>query len=500
MVGSKKVDWIRRSNALKFRVRHFIEGRNVEGRGGALKKNGPRDGRMLYRFRGGNVQDVGEAVSSSRCAFEDGRWSKISVTNRVEIMRKFASLIEKHSHELALLECLDVGKPISDSVNIDIPMTVASINDAAEAADKLGSRVYGVDQSHLSYQLRRPRGVVAGLVGWNFPLVLAAAKIGPALAMGNSLVLKPSEVTSLATGRLGELAVEAGVPPGVLNIVNGDAGVGAILAHHCDVDMLTFTGSSATGKKMLIAAGKSNMKRLLLECGGKAPNIVFDDSPHLEAVAEAVVARAFWNQGQVCTASSRLLIQESIKDELLRIVIEKTSELKPGDPLRPETRFGALVSKSHLQRVNAFIKDAEREGTQIAYRSDSRPPVPGGFYASPVIFDNVRPEQQIAREEVFGPVLSVMGFRDDAEAIQIANDTIYGLSAVVWTKDVSRAHRVTQGIDAGWIVVNASDGQVPGTGGGPISVGGHKQSGIGVEGGVQGLEAYTTQTAVQYFL
>jgi acyl-CoA reductase-like NAD-dependent aldehyde dehydrogenase len=441
-----------------------------------------------------------EAVSTARRAFDDGRWSKLPTQRRKDVLHKLASLIEAHKEELALLECLDVGKPISDALGFDVPAAAALIRFNAEAADKFYGKVYGVDQSSLSYQLRRPVGVVAGIVGWNFPLLLATGKIGPALATGNSLVLKPSELTSFSAGRVAELAMDAGVPEGVFNVIHGGGGVGASLAHHSGVDLVTFTGSTHTGKSLLIAAGQSNMKRLILECGGKAPNIVFDDSPNLEAVADAVVTRAFYNQGEVCSASSRLLIQESIKDEFLPILIRKASALSPGDPLRADTKFGAVVSQGHKKKILVYIDSGEREGARRVYQSDASVPHEGGYYIPPVIFDRVSPGQTIAQEEIFGPVLSVISFRDEEEAIQIANSTIYGLSAILWTKDLGRAHRVTQGIKAGLIVVNAIDKPAGGPGKGVMSVGGHKESGAGVEGGLEGLEEYTSRTTVQFFV
>lgn len=495
------IDWIGRSQALQLGVRNFIDGRWQEPAGpDTLEKYSPRDGALLCRFGAGEAREVDAAVASARRAFEDGRWSNLSVQVRKDVLHKLAALIHEHREELALLECLDVGKPITDALTIDVPMAAGTVRFNAEALDKLHGKVYGVDRSSLTYQLRRPLGVVAGIVGWNFPLVLAAHKVAPVLATGNSLVLKPSELTSLSAARLAELAVEAGVPEGVFNVVHGGGALGAALAEHRDVDLLTFTGSSATGKKLLIASGQSNMKRLVLECGGKAPNIVFDDSPNLEAVADAIVARAFWNQGQVCTASSRLLIQESIKNELLPLLIEKSSTLIPGDPLKAETRFAALISHGHQQKVRDYIASGQSEGARIAYQSSASAPFAKGFYVPPVIFDRVLPEHRIANEEIFGPILSVLSFRDEAEAIRIANSTIYGLSAILWTKDLGRAHRVTQGIKAGSIVVNATGKPTGGPGEGVVSVGGHKQSGMGVEGGMEGLEAYTSQTAVQIFV
>lgn len=500
-MSSSNIDWVSRAQAFRPEIQDFIGGRRLApGADHPFEKLSPRDGRLLYRIGSSATSAVDAAVNAARCAFAEGGWSRAPVPHRKRVLHRLADLIDEHREEFALLECLDVGKPIRDAMNFDAPNAAAIIRYSAEAADKIHGRVYGTDQSSLSYQLRRPVGVVAGIVGWNFPLVLAVEKIGPALATGNSLVLKPSELTSLSAARVAELAIEAGLPHGVFNVIHGDPQVGSAVASHRDVDLLTFTGSSRTGKKLLVASGESNMKRLILECGGKAPNIVFDDCPDLQAVAEGIVARAFWNQGQVCTASSRLLVHSSIKDELLQIIIQKASSLSPGDPLQPATTFGAVVSQEHQRKVQSYVESGERDGATIVYRSDAPAPVAGGFYVPPVIFADVLPQHRIAQEEIFGPVLSVLAFRDEEEAVRIANSTVYGLSAILWTKDLGRAHRLTHAIDAGWIVVNATGKATGGPGTSVVSIGGHKESGIGLEGGLEGLEGYTSKTAVQFFV
>lgn len=494
-------DWVARASALRLQVQNIVGGRSLEGdRAGVLHKSSPRDGRELYTFAAGSPRDVDAAVAIARRGFVDGRWSQLPAHRRGEVLYRLAALLEERADEFALLESLDTGKPIRDAVAFDVPRAAATFRFAAAAGDKLTGQVYGVDARSLSYQARRPLGVVGGIIGWNFPLVLAAEKIAPALATGNSVVLKPSELTSLSAARLAQLALEAGVPEGVLNVIHGSPEVGSALAHHQDVDMITFTGSSRTGKLLLVAAGESNMKRLLLECGGKAPNIVFNDAPDLGAVADGIIARAFWNQGQVCTASSRLLVQQDIRPELLRLVIERASALHPGDPLKQATTFGALVSAGHRDKVLGYVGSGEREGARAIYRASAPDPLPGGFYVAPVIFDEVSPAHRIAQEEIFGPVLSVLSFRDEEEAARLANSTIYGLSAILWTRDLGRAHRVSQSIDAGWIVVNATASPTGGPGPGMLSIGGHKQSGIGVEGGVEGLKAYTRESAIQLFV
>lgn len=494
----ESIDWVSRGSQLKPTVRNFVNGKWSAVAGPPVRKFNPRDGSLLVEFGAGDPKSVDEAVTHARRTFNDGRWSGLSIDKRKAVLYRLAELIERQREEFALLECLDVGKPIREAFHFDVPAAVAKIKYSAESADKLYGSVYAVDHKSVSYELLRSMGVVAAIVGWNFPLLLAITKIGPALVTGNSLVLKPSEMTSLSAARVSELALEAGLPEGVLNVIHGGPQVGEMLAKHGDVDLVTFTGSTRTGKKLLIAAGQSNMKRLLLECGGKAPNIIFDDLPNLDRVADAVVRRAFYNQGEVCSASSRLLVHEGVKENFLALLMEKSAALGVGDPLLPETQFGALVTAEHRQKVLGYIEVGEREGARAAYRSKAKAPFPRGFYVPPVIFDDVLPHHTIAQEEIFGPVLSVLSFRDETEAINIANSTIYGLSAILWTKDIGRAHRVTQGIRAGWIVVNAT-GSPSGSIGEALAVEGHKQSGMGTEGGLEGLKAYTSRSVVQVF-
>jgi len=492
--------WAARAQALRLEVSDFVNGRRCVSEGNPLREKwSPRDGTPLYRFHDSTGSEVREAVGNARATIRDGRWAGLSVQQRKDVLYKLARLIEQNRDELALLEGLDVGKPITDALNIDVPTAATIIRATAEAIDYVSGKVYLASGTNLAYQLQRPVGVVAGLIGWNFPLILAATKIAPALAAGNSLVLKPSELTPLSAIRLAELALEAGVPPGVLNVVNGGAEVGEVLASHHDVDLMSFTGSTRTGKMLLVAAGQSNMKRVILECGGKAPNIVFEDAPDLDAVATAVVERAFWNQGQVCTASSRLLVQASIKDALLERVVAKARLLAPGDPLEESTRFGALVSAGHRDKVLSYIDRGAQEGAAAACRAEISPPFAQGFYVAPVIFDRVSPGMAIAQEEIFGPVLAVLTFKDTEEAIQIANDSLYGLSAIAWTRDLARVQRLSYALQSGSVTVFATAQPAPGPGEGVLTVGGLKQSGIGVEGGLEGIQAYMTQTAVQLY-
>jgi acyl-CoA reductase-like NAD-dependent aldehyde dehydrogenase len=497
----EQVDWLARAKLAHLRARGFVNGRwCVDGPGEALPKFSPRDGTLLYTLAAADPLQVDEAVSAARASFEDGRWSDLPVQRRKDVLHKLASLIESHHEEFALLECLDVGKPISDALHFDVPSAVASIRFNAEAVDKVYGKVYGADRTSLSYELLRPAGVVAAVVGWNFPLYLAAQKIGPALAAGNSLILKPSELTSLSAARVAELAIEAGVPEGIFNVIHGDGRVGAALARHGEIELLTFTGSSRTGKALLVAAGESNMKRLILECGGKTPNIVFDDCPDVEAVARSVAASAFWNQGQVCIASSRLLVQEGIREELLTVLTREVTALTAGDPLKPDTRHGALVSRNHQQKVMSFIERGEKEGSRRIHCSNTAPPIEGGFYVPATLFDGVSEDSAIARDEIFGPVLTVLSFKNDEEAIRIANGTIYGLASIAWTKDPARAHRLAQSVRSGSMMCYATARPKGGPSDAVLSLGGHKQSGWGVEGGVAGVEEYLSRTAVQVFV
>jgi len=500
MSSGRAGDWVAKAKYISLDVRDLIDGRSLAGLGAVREKLSPRDGQPLYSFSDTTPHELDEAVRAARTTVEDGRWSGLSVQQRKDVLFRLARLLEERHEEFALLECLDVGKPIRDALSVDVPAAVASIRASAEAIDYVAGKVYVAHASALAYQLQRPVGVVGAIVGWNFPLVLAAGKIGPALATGNSVVLKPSELTSLSAARLAQLALEAGVPPGVFNVVHGERVVGEAIAVHPDIDLISFTGSSQTGREILNASGRSNMKRLILECGGKAPNIVFEDSPDLDGVAAAIIERAFWNQGQVCTASSRLLVQESIRQPLIDRILTQAKSLTLGDPLDETTRQGALVGRAHCDKVNGYIRRGDREGAVRVYASTARPPFADGCYVPPVIFDQVTPSMAIAQEEIFGPVLSVLSFRDTEEAIRIANGTIYGLSAIAWTKDLPRAQRLSYALQAGSVTIFATSKAAAGAGEGVIAVGGLKQSGMSVEGGIEGLQAYLAQTAVQIYV
>ena len=484
-----------------FSVRPFIDGNFVDSSSSELwTKHSPSNGQPLMQFATGSAADVDRAVSAGRTAFEDGRWSDLPVAQRCEVLLKLASLVEREAKALAAMETLEVGKPIRDAENIDLALAASVLRYNAVNADKAVGVVVPVDSRSICQTTRSARGVVGAIVGWNFPLVLAALKAGPALATGNSLVLKPSELSSLSSLRLAELALEAGVPAGVFNVVTGTGKVvGDALARHNDLDMLSFTGSSATGRQLLVSAGQSSMKPLLLECGGKSPNIVFDDCPDLDAVADAVTARMYWNQGQVCTAGSRLLVQASIKDALLEKIQQRARTLVPGDPFDPATTCGPLISAPQMSKVLDYIQSGVDQGGNLVLGGRRLLPETGGYFIETTIFDDVQPTMRIGQEEIFGPVLAVMTFEDTAEACRLANSTSYGLSATVWTRSISRIHLVMKKLRAGEIDIKATARPSAGPALATMPLEPHKQSGIGIEGGLEGLQSYTILRSIKIF-
>jgi len=500
------IDWLGRANGLNLHVRNFINGRYTDTSigEGLMDKHSPRDGGLLYQLGNGTEEDVNKAVSYAQEAFDDKRWRSLPMAQRQTVLRKLADLVEANAEEFALYESLDVGKPILHALHGDIPTVAHHLRSSAELADKLVAPS-GADGSNFSFQLRKPIGVVGAIVGWNYPLSLAATKIGPALVMGNSLVLKPSEFTSLSASRLAELAIEAGVPSGVFNVVNGvGKTVGSALSHHHDVGLITFTGSSATGKKLMIAAGQSNMKRIILECGGKSPFLIFDDCPDdLDFLAADIVETAFANQGALCSSSTRLLVQESLLDKLLPKLVAETEKLTPQDPLNPDASFGAIINEAHLNKILAYIESGKKEGATLVTGGHRIEVATGdgasnGYYIKPAIFTNVDQNQKIAQEEIFGPVLSIITFKGENEAIQIANNSCYGLAAYAATTNLSRAHRLAQNLNAGQIMIVGTN--TPGAGGVALGVEPHRESGQGTEFGLAGLAAYTVSSKVDLLM
>jgi 4-guanidinobutyraldehyde dehydrogenase/NAD-dependent aldehyde dehydrogenase len=482
-------------------VRPFIDGRRVGSASSeSWTKHSPSDGRPLMEFAVGSAADVDRAVSSGRAAFEDGRWCELPVAQRCAILLKLADFVDRDAKTLAAIETLEVGKPIRDAQNIDLALAGSVLRYNAVNADKAVGTVVPADSRSLCQTTRSPRGVVGAIVGWNFPLVLAILKAAPALATGNSLVLKPSELSSLSALRLAELALEAGVPEGVFNVVPGiGKTVGDALARHRDLDMLSFTGSSATGRQLMVSAGQSSMKPLLLECGGKSPNIVFDDCPDLDAVADAVTARMYWNQGQVCTAGSRLLVQESVKAPLLARIRKRAQALVPGNPFDPATTCGPLISAPQMSKVLGYIQSGIEQGGKLILGGHATLAHTGGYFVETTIFDEVRPQMRIGQEEIFGPVLAVMTFADAEHACQLANSTSYGLSATVWTRSLAHIHLMMKKLRAGDIDIKATARPSAGTMLATLPMEPHKQSGIGVEGGIEGLQSYTILRSVRIF-
>ncbi|MDY0023266.1 aldehyde dehydrogenase, partial [Arenimonas caeni] len=416
-----------------------------------------------------------------------GDWSQARPAARKKVLVRFAELINQHADELALLESLDMGKPISDALNVDVAASVRCMSWTGEAIDKVYGEVAATGPDELGLVTREPLGVVGAIVPWNFPMLMASWKIAPALAMGNSVVLKPSEKSPLSALRLAELAIEAGIPEGVFNVVPGfGRGAGEPLAMHMDVDGLVFTGSTAVGKHLMVCAGMSNMKRAYMECGGKSPNIVFADAPDLEQAARAAAVGIFYNQGEVCTAASRLLVQRSVKDEFVAMVAKFGAEMQPRHPLDPGAPMGAMVDEAQTRRVLDYIAKGQAEGGRVVIGGERLQTVDGGCYIAPTIFDDVAHGHTIAREEIFGPVLSVIGFDDEAEALAIANDSEYGLAAGVFTSDISRAHRVARKLRAGSVWVNYWDG-----GDMTAPFGGYKQSGNGRDKSLHAFDKYT---------
>ena len=480
--------WHERARTLSFRTQAFIDGRYLDAASGATFDTiNPATGKLLARVAAGDQEDVNRAVSSARAAFRKGAWANFAPAKRKKILLRFADAILKHTEELALLETLDMGKPISDSLKIDIPGAARCLQWYAEAIDKVYDQVAPTGARALALITREPMGVVGAIVPWNYPLLMAAWKIAPILAAGNSLVLKPSEKSPLTALRVAELAVEAGVPPGVLNVVPGfGQTAGKALALHMDVDCIAFTGSTATGRMIMQYAGQSNLKRVSLECGGKSPNIVLADYPDLDKAASAAADAIFSNQGEMCSAGSRLLLQEGIKDALLEKVQALSRHRQPGDPLDPATQLGAIVDETQMKRVLGYIEAGRRDGASIRVggrrvREDS-----GGYFIEPTVFEGVRPAMAIAREEIFGPVLSAITFKTVDEAVEIANDVIYGLAAAIWTRDITTAHRVARALRAGTVYVNCYDADDL-----TVPFGGFKQSGIGRDKSLHALEKYT---------
>ncbi|PDT00590.1 aldehyde dehydrogenase [Rhizobium chutanense] len=450
----------------------FIDGAYRPAKSGkTFKSTNPATGELLAEIAACDAGDVDYAVAKAREAFDDGRWRQLTPGARKETLLKFAKLLERNRHELAVMESLDSGKPVRECQTVDVPDTIHTIRWHAELIDKLYDNTNSVGPNALAMVVREPIGVVACVLPWNFPLLMLAWKIAPALAAGCSVIVKPAQEATLTTLRVAELALEAGIPAGVFNVVTGSGReVGEPLGLHMDVDMVAFTGSTPTGRRFLHYSADSNLKKVVLECGGKNPAVVLDDAEDLDLVAEQVVNGAFWNMGENCSASSRLIVHASIKDELLKRIGAYMREWKTGDPLDPENRIGALVSKSHFEKVRSFLDDVKSEKLSVAFGGQTQ----DGVFIEPTVVDGVTPASRLFKEEIFGPILSVTTFETLSEAVALANDTNYGLTASVYTGSLRNAIRVSRDIRAGLVTVNCF-----GEGDASTPFGGYKESGFG---------------------
>lgn len=480
-------DWIGKASAIHFRDRAFIDGKTVAARSGrTFASVNPATGEVLAEVASCGEEDIDLAVVAARRSFNAGVWSRTSPAHRKEVLLRLAQLLRENLHELALLESLDMGKLVRDAATVDVPGSAAIFQWYGEAIDKIYGEVAPTGEGDLVLVRREPLGVVGAVVPWNFPLDMATWKCAPALAAGNSVVLKPAEQSPLSALRLAELAMEAGLPAGVLNVVPGlGETAGQALGRHMDVDCLAFTGSTAVGKMFLQYSGQSNMKQVWLETGGKSPNLVFADCSDLDAAADMAAFGIFFNQGEVCSANSRLLVQRGIKDALVDRLVRRAAAMQPGDPLDPASKMGAMVDARHAANVMRFV-EAGKKTARLVAGGDLVTVNGRGSFVQPTIFDDVAPGDTIARDEIFGPVLSVIAFDDEAEAIRIANDSPYGLAASLWTDSLSRAHRISGRLHAGTVSVNTVDALSPMT-----PFGGFKQSGFGRDLSLHALDKYT---------
>lgn len=466
----------------------FIDGKFCPAQSGeTFASTNPATGETIAEIAACAEADVNVAVQKAREAFDDGRWSQLHPNERQEVLIKLCKLVKRNARELAVLESLDSGKPILDCENIDIPEFIHTIKWHAEAVDKLYDQTAPTNPDAISMIVREPVGVVGAVLPWNFPLLMLAWKIGPALAAGCTMVVKPAEQTSLTALRIAELAMEAGLPRGVLNIVTGGgAEVGEPLGKHMDVDMVSFTGSTATGRRFLRYAADSNLKNVVLECGGKNPCVVMDDAENLDKVAEHVTAAAFWNMGENCSAGSRLIVHKDIKDALLERVREHAKQWRTGDPLDPQNNLGAMIDQGHFGKVSGYLDLIKDKKLDVVIGGETHQ----GCFIEPTIVDGVMNSDQLAQEEIFGPVLSVITVSSLDEALQVANDTDYGLAASVFTANAKRALRAARAIRAGTVTVNCfGEGDIT------TPFGGYKQSGFG--GRDNSIHAYDQYTELK---
>jgi gamma-glutamyl-gamma-aminobutyraldehyde dehydrogenase len=477
-----------------FRTQAFIDGRFRDAASGeTFTTENPATGQVLARVAAGATADIDAAVRAARRAFDDGRWSRLAPADRKRVLLRFADAIEANLEELATLDALEAGKPITDCRDVDLPDAIKTFRWYAEAIDKVFDAVAPTGPEALGLIVREPIGVVGAVVPWNYPLLMATWKIAPALAAGNSVIVKPSRLTSLSAIRLAELASEAGLPDGVLNVVPGSGGTaGQALGRHMDVDMVTFTGSTEVGRQFLTYAAESNLKEITLECGGKSPQLVLAEPPDLDIVAEQVLFAALVNQGENCSCGSRLIVHRSVQSPLLERLVARLPEWPVGDPMDAATRVGPMIERPHLDKVMGYIAKGRAEGATVLAGGGRILEDSGGYFVAPTIFRDVTNSMSIAREEIFGPVLSTIPFDTEAEGIHLANETSYGLAASVYTRDLDAAFRVARALRAGVVGVNAySEGDIT------TPFGGYKESGFGGrDKGLEALEQYTEKKTI----
>ena len=481
-------DWHSAAKNLRIDGRAVIAGKRCAAVSGeTFDSRSPIDGRNLCVVARGHGPDIDAAVASARKAFDDNRWSGQAPAARKKTLLRFAEKILAAKDELALLETLDMGKPIRYSLAVDVAATARCIAWYAEAVDKVYDEIAPTSRSALALIQREPMGVIGAVVPWNYPMIMAAWKLGPALATGNSVVLKPSEKSPLTALRLAELALEAGLPEGVFNVVPGyGAEAGEALALHMDVDAIGFTGSTRVGRKMLEYAGRSNLKRVYNELGGKSAFLVFNDFADTERAAQTAAASMFFNQGESCNAPSRVLVQRGIADRFVELVAAEAPKYQPGDPLNSDTEMGAIVDQTQLTSVLGYIEAGRLEGARVACGGAQVRLESGGYFVQPTVFDGVGNTMRIAREEIFGPVMSVIRFDTEEEAVALANASAYGLQASVWSDNLNRAHRVARNLRAGTVHVNQYDEDDM-----TVPFGGYKQSGNGRDKSLHALDKYT---------
>ena len=483
------IDWHVRARGLNLQTRPFIGGRFDDAPAArAFDCVSPIDGKRIASLADVGARGVDAAVTAARNAFDSGVWANMAPRARKKVMLKLAALVDAHREELALLDTLCMGMPISISKEYCVQWAVNALEWYGEAIDKLYDEVAPTDRSVLALITREPVGVVGAVLPWNWPMGLLGWKVPPALAAGNSVVLKPDEQTSLSALRFAGLAQEAGLPEGVLNVVTGGPAVGEAIGRHPDIDVVGFTGSTEVGKLFMKYSAESNMKPIWTECGGKGPNIVFADAPDLAVAAQTAAFMIFLNTGQVCAAASRLIVEESARDQVLEIVKGVGQQLAPADPLDAQTMLGPIAKASQLERVLSYIDAGRKEGARVVVGGSRTRIDSGGFFIEPTVFDGVRNDMRIAQEEIFGPVLSTITFRTPEEAIAIANASPYGLSGAIWTQNLGKAHTLARALRCGSVAVNAyaddaHDMTVP--------FGGYKQSGFGRDKSLHALDKYT---------